>query len=246
VSSTVRSRLTHASATTLIVIALACAAGALGGCGNGATGGNFTTPLAPTGFLTKGYPADGVSVRVPDNWTVTAEKTPMVAVISSGPAIMSLWRYPSSQGALTTPSQLHGALSALISAAKSQDPTLQVERTGLSSVDGAGAVIIDGLEHVAGKLRRVRSEHVYVNGAELVLDAYAPVSDFTTVDHSVFSPVRKSLTLLNGGVPKSGTTTSTTSTTSTPSTPSTTATTSTAATSTTSTAATTASNGAEL
>jgi hypothetical protein len=201
VSSFVRSRLTHASATTLTVVGLSCVAIVAGGCGAHTVVPSFTTPVVPTGFLERAYPADGVRLSVPRNWSVTPETAPMVALVSSGTAIISLWRYPSRHPALSSPAQLRGALGALLSAARSADSTLAVDRTGFSSVDGAGAVIVDGLEQVAGKLRRVRSEHVYVDGAEIVLDAYAPAALFSSVDHTVFSPVRKSLALLDGGRP---------------------------------------------
>jgi len=38
--------------------------------------------------------------------------------------------------------------------------------------------------------------HVYADGAELVLEEYAPEAMFSGVDHSVFSPVRRSLQLV--------------------------------------------------
>jgi hypothetical protein len=226
VSCTARHRLSHACAATLTVVGLSCTALLLGGCGDGrVTDPSLTTPAIPTSFLEARYPADGVELGIPRNWSVTAEKAPMVAVFSSGPAIISLWRYPSTHAALTTTGELQGALKALLSAAQAKDPTLKVERTGISTVDGDGAVIIDGLEQIAGKLRRVRSEHVYVDGAELVLDAYAPVSLFSGVDHYVFSPVRKSLALLHGGRPAAAKAKASTSTsTSTSTTPSSTAT----------------------
>ncbi len=189
---------TRAAVTALVMLALAGSALALGGCGSGrVTYASLAAAARPTRFVEVRYPAAGVALSVPRNWTRTAEKAPMVAVISSGPAIIALWRYRSGHPALTAASQLHGAQAALLGAARARDPGLRVERSGLSSVDGDGAVIIDALEQVDGKLRRVRSEHVYADGAEVVLDAYAPVSVFPRVDHEVFSPVRRSLTLLD-------------------------------------------------
>jgi hypothetical protein len=42
----------------------------------------------------------------------------------------------------------------------------------------------------------VRSTHVYVPGAEYVLDEYAPPAMFHAVDHAVFSPIKRSLRLV--------------------------------------------------
>jgi hypothetical protein len=50
---------------------------------------------------------------------------------------------------------------------------------------------------VGGQLRRVRSLLVYLAGAEVVLEEYAPPAAFHSVDHLVFSPVRRSLRLLS-------------------------------------------------
>ncbi len=196
--------MTHAAFAGRTVPAMLCTALLLAGCGGGRVKApNLSATVRPTGFLTVRYARDGVALRVPANWTATAEPSPMVAVYSSGSATISLWRFPSRSPAPTSTAQLQKALAALLGAAKARDPGLLVARTGLSSVSGAGAVIIDATERVAGKLRRVRSEHVYVDGAELVLDAYAPPGQFASVDHDVFSPVRKSLTLLDGGRPTS-------------------------------------------
>jgi hypothetical protein len=216
VSSTARHRLTHARSATLTLIGLSCIGLALTGCGGGlSVAPSLTTTAQPTGFIVASYPSAGVELSVPHNWTITPEKAPMIAVFSSGAATMALWRYPSSAHALpTTFAQLRAALTALAGAIRQQDPSVQITATGTSRVGSAGAVILDALERIDGQPRRVRSEHVYLDGAELVLEAYAPVSEFSRVDHAVFSPVRKSLTLLHDGQPSSGQ--STTSTTVTP------------------------------
>ncbi len=39
----------------------------------------------------------------------------------------------------------------------------------------------------------VRSTHVYAEGAEIVVDAFAPEKDFRRVDEQVFRPLLKSL-----------------------------------------------------
>ena len=59
----------------------------------------------------------------------------------------------------------------------------------------APAVELDALERVGGQLRRVRSIHVFLAHAEIVLDEYAPPGQFHAVNRAVFTPVRRSLAL---------------------------------------------------
>jgi hypothetical protein len=216
VSRVVRHSPTHVVAAALTLLGFIAVSLALGGCGGGAVvDPSLAAVASPAGFTVVSYPAAGVKLSVPRNWTTTPEPAPMLAVFSSGPAVMSLWRYPSTHPALTEPSQLQTALGRLTAAIRAREPSVRVQATGISRVDGDGAVIIDATERVNGRLRRVRTEHVYVDGAELVLDAYAPVSQFPTVDHAVFSPTRKSLALIHGSSARPAMTASTTTATAT-------------------------------
>jgi hypothetical protein len=70
-----------------------------------------------------------------------------------------------------------------------------VIRSRVTRAGRSGAVELDAIEQIAGQLRRVRSVHVFVNGAEIVLEEYAPTGLFHSVDHEVFSPLRQSLTV---------------------------------------------------
>jgi len=66
-------------------------------------------------------------------------------------------------------------------------------------IDGARAVQLQARERIGGQVRRVSSTHVYVPGAELVLDEYAPPAQYAAIDRSVFAPIRRSLALLPAG-----------------------------------------------
>jgi hypothetical protein len=179
-------------------IVIGCLSGALlAGCGNSRTAvPALTRPLAPAGFRTVRYPTSGVVFRAPSNWLVVGQQAPMVAIASSGSAIVSIWRFtrsgppPNGKGALTR------ARTRLLGEARSRDSTLKLIRTKLARVDGAPAVELDALERITGQTRRVRSIHIYPSGAEVVLEEYAPPSVFHAVDHAVFSPIKRSLTLI--------------------------------------------------
>lgn len=50
-------------------------------------------------------------------------------------------------------------------------------------------------ERIGLARRHVGSAHVYAQGAELVVDAFAPPGEFATVDRTMFQPLLRSLRL---------------------------------------------------
>ncbi len=168
----------------------------LAGCGNSRTPlPVFTVAATPNGFQALSYPASGVSFSAPRDWNVIARKLPMVTLVSSATAVVALWRYPRAQPPPAGPLALSEARAGLIDAARARDHGLQLIRSGLATVDGNRAIELDVIERIAGQLRRVRSTHVFVPGAEIVLEVQAPRDGFHAVDHAVFSPLRRSLRL---------------------------------------------------
>jgi hypothetical protein len=138
----------------------------------------------------------GVSFKVPTNWTRATDAPPLIGTFSSGPAVIALWRYHRSGPQPADAGADARARALLVSAARARDSTLTVIRSKLMTLDGAQAVVLDATEQIAGQPRRVRSFHVFVPGAEIVLEEYAPPSLFHSVDHAVFSPLNHSLALL--------------------------------------------------
>jgi hypothetical protein len=187
-------------ARTLIVPA--CAALLLGGCGNTRTPVQSTAqPAKPTGFKSLVYRSAGVQLVAPVNWSVSSQKAPLVSVVSSGSAIVAVWRFPRTAPVPATPAALRRASAGLVSQARVRDQSIQIIRARPLSLQTAPAIELDAIEHVNGAIRRVRSTHICVAGAGLVLDEYAPPNLFHAVDHSVFSPVKRSLKLLGAGAP---------------------------------------------
>jgi hypothetical protein len=139
------------------------------------------------------FAADGVRLRVPRNWTLVNGQSPLLASVSSGRAMVAIWRYPRTEPLPSSRAALNEARHRLVRAARARYGDLRVIRTKVLKVGRHAAIELSALERVAGQARRVRSVHVYAYGAELVLDEYAPESVFHAVDHSVFSPVKRSL-----------------------------------------------------
>jgi hypothetical protein len=78
---------------------------------------------------------------------------------------------------------------------RARDPAFELEGSRTLRVDGHPALQVVGLEHIAGAVRRVRSDHVFAFGGEVVLDAYAPVAAFAAANRAGFVPILHSLRL---------------------------------------------------
>ena len=165
------------------------------GCGNSRTPvPSISTPVLGGPLRGFHFPAAGVSFAAPRGWSVFAQP-PALTVLASGGAVVSVWRYPLSGRTPSTAPRLAAARDALIAAARRRDASLRVLGTRLSELDGSPSIELDAIERIAGQSREVRSTHVYTRGGEIVLDEYAPVSEFPEVDASVFSPLNRSLAI---------------------------------------------------
>lgn len=177
-------------------IASVCALPLLVACGNSRTPvPNLARPAAADGVRALSFPAAGVRFQAPRTWKVVSSQPPLVAVVTSGAAAVALWRYPRTQPLPSTPDQLQAARQALIGAARSRQATLELIRSSALQIDGQPAIELDAIEQLSSQLRRVRSTHVFAFGGEIVLEEYAPLALFSTIDHAVFSPLKRSLLL---------------------------------------------------
>jgi hypothetical protein len=175
---------------------LPCVLALLTGCGNSRTPvPNLVKPAAADGTRTLTYRKAGLSFRVPRRWSVASQQAPLVTVVSSGPAVVAVWRYPRSQAVPTTAAELARARRSLVAAVRARQPALQVIRASIARAGGTGAIELDAVERTTGQPRRVRSVHVFGYGAEVVLEESAPAGVFHAVDHDVFSPLTQSLTV---------------------------------------------------
>jgi hypothetical protein len=169
------------------------------GCGNSRTPvPSLTRPAAPDGFRRVAYPQAGIQFEVPRDWAVAAERAPLIATVSSGPATVAVWRYirPKPPDSAGVTAQLGAARAALIAAAEARAPTLRVIRARTVTLADLPTVVLDATERVAGNPRRVRSIHMFAPGLEIVIEEYAPPTLFHTVDRAVFSPLKRSLALI--------------------------------------------------
>ena len=176
--------------------ALLAVAALAAGCGAERREAPDTAAPAPVGsFDTLARPQLGLRLEVPTTWATEGRGAPLVAVSRSGTATLAVWRYERTEDLPTTAEDLRAARRRLADAARIHDPSVEVRSTRSLRVDGAPAVQVVADETVAGRPRRVRSVHVYADGAELVLDAYAAPEHFAQADAAAFRPALRSLEL---------------------------------------------------
>jgi hypothetical protein len=167
---------------------------AAAGCGySRAPAPSLGIPAPPQGFRLLSFPTIGVSLSAPSNWITVAERPPLVTVLTSGDAVIALWRYARVAPPPAGRAGLGSAIHALIAQVRSRQPQVRVIRTAIVHLGGASGIELDALERIKDQLRRIRSTHLYAGQQEIVLEQYAPPAVFHIVDHAVFSPVRHSL-----------------------------------------------------
>jgi hypothetical protein len=178
----------------LAAVAIGLAAAALAGCGNSRTPApRVAPPSAPAGRAAVDFPSLGVGFRRPANWALAKGALPQLAVVGSGRAAIVVWRYPRSEPLPRTADDLDRARRALIAAARARDGSLRVISSRTVDVRGARGVEVVADERLGSARRQVRSTHLYAQGAELVLDAFAPPAEFARVDRTVFRPLVRSV-----------------------------------------------------
>jgi hypothetical protein len=170
--------------------------GVLAGCADSRTAAPDLAAVQPSGGVkTISYLRGRLTLKAPADWPRATGPAPLVATLGSGPALIAIWRYPrpASETLPTDVASLEQAQRALIGAAGARDPTFRVISSSVVLLGGIPGVELDALETVRGRVRRVRSTHLYASGAELVVDEFAPEELFHTVDRTVFSPLLHSV-----------------------------------------------------
>lgn len=173
-----------------------CGCSVLAGCGNSRTRPpDLSTAAAPGAFARQDFPSAGVRLRSPSGWQLQPGSPPLVLAVRSGLASVAVWRYPRTQALPSSAAQLHQALRRLVRVVRARDASFRLESAAVVAVNHRRAIQLRGLETIDGQRREVRSTHVYADGAEIVVDAFAPPSQFRTVDEGVFHPLLRGLRL---------------------------------------------------
>jgi hypothetical protein len=136
-----------------------------------------------------------VSLSVPRSWSVIPQRAPQLTEVSSGSAVIALWRYRRGEPPPVSARALAAARAALFDAIRTRQRSVRVIGSRLARVDGVQAIEFDALERVGGQLRQVLSTHLFERAGELVLEEYAPPALFKAIRHPVLARVRSSLAI---------------------------------------------------
>jgi hypothetical protein len=167
----------------------------LAGCGSERTPvPDITHAVAPVG--TKAYELSGGAVRftAPGNWDTMPPEGSLAGGVRSRTATVAVWRYERTEPLPDSRKALKAAGARLTASAQAHDPTFRVRVTRFRHRGGgAPSIELVGAQTIAGVPVDVRSTHLFADGAEVVVDAYAPPGDFPRVDEQVFLPLLRSL-----------------------------------------------------
>ena len=173
-----------------VLIALAVVL--LAGCGESRTRvPDLRSAMAPEG--TREQDVAGVTFQRPGNWRPLDPAPPMEGGVRSNTATVAIWRYPRTEPLPADDAALERARTALLDRVRARNPTFAVRTSELTRLGRARGIQLTGRQTVAGLDYDVRSLHVFSDGAEVVVDAYAPSADFARVDRTVFGPLFASL-----------------------------------------------------
>jgi hypothetical protein len=190
----VRTGATRSLSVAGALLAVICTVALLAGCGNTRTPvPDVRAPAAATTVTGGGFPRVGISFFYPSNWQLTPTPLPLDVTISSGSAVIALWRFPRTGPAPRGRPALALARDRLVAAARTKDRALILIRSKVTRVDRTPAIVVDTIQRIDGAKRRVRSLHIFAPGREIVLEEYTPPADFHAVDHDVFSPLNRSI-----------------------------------------------------
>jgi hypothetical protein len=178
-------------AATALVAALV-----LAGCGNSRTRvPDVRTPDAPQGSRDVRLRAAGIRFKAPVNWPDLPAQGARAGGIQSKTATLAIWRYPRTEPLPSSAAALAEVRGLLVDRIKQRDTTFKVRTQRSLRLAGARAIQVTGSATIAGLPFRVRSTHLFKDGAEVVVDAYAPPRDFARVDATVFRPLLRTLRL---------------------------------------------------
>ena len=166
------------------------------GCGNDVTPPpDAQTPDPPAGTREVELEDAGVAFTAPFNWPDLQAEGLRAGGIQSKRARVAVWRYERTEPLPRTAAELRAAERRLVDRVRERDASFELDEARRLERGDARAIELVGRQTIGGRPYGVRSSHIFHDGAEVVVDAYAPPEHFERVDRTVFVPLLESLEL---------------------------------------------------
>ena len=146
------------------------------------------------------YPAVGLRLELPRNFTVQETERPGVFRATFGPASVSAYAYRRREEVPGNEKELQNAAERLEKATQERSSSFELSRSHTLEVDGARAIELIGRQTISQSRLRTRSLHIFKGKAEYVIELLAPPDEFERLDESVTELIRSSLEI-TGKVP---------------------------------------------
>ncbi|MDQ3644851.1 MAG: hypothetical protein M3356_05000 [Actinomycetota bacterium] len=183
------------SLVSLVLVAIL-----LAGCGNERSAARKLDARPTDATNSLDYPAVGLSLELPEGFTVERAKRPGVFRAASGSAALSAFAYNRREELPGNQRELEEALERLEKAAKERSSSFELSESRTLEVSGARAIELLGRQTISKSVLRTRSLHIFKGEAEYVIELLAPPEDFDRLDERVSELIRSSLEI-TGDVP---------------------------------------------
>jgi hypothetical protein len=164
----------------------------LAGCGNE----RRETPLGATlsgETVEVDFPRVGMTVELPREVQTAPAQAPQVFRSPLGQAVVTAYAYEREEQLPRNGAELQAALERLEDAAEARAPSYRMRSSRTLEVGGARAVELVGDQAISGGRLRIKSLHVYDEGAEYVFELLAPPRQFEDIAEVLFEAIEGSL-----------------------------------------------------
>lgn len=174
------------------MIACLLAALALAGCGNDRPEVSLRAQLSGETREVR-FPRAGLAVELPRELDTRPAEAPQVFRAAYGKALVSAYAYERAEQVPLDDQQLRAALTRLEAEAEQRTPSYVLRSSGTAQVAGGRALELIGDQMISGQRLRTHSLHVFIEGAEYVIELLAPRREFLRFDRALFPLVERTL-----------------------------------------------------
>ena len=147
------------------------------------------------------YPAVGLSLELPRNFTVGKARRPGVFRATFGAAVVSAFAYRRREELPGSQEALDKALERLEKATKERASSFELRGSRTLEAGGARAIELLGRQTISQSPLRTRSLHIFKGEGEYVIELLAPPREFEGLDKRLSELIRNSLEITGNVAP---------------------------------------------